>query len=45
VLFALLVSSPQVSAALFGVADVVFTLLGGSPELARGGLALFLFWR
>lgn len=32
VLFALLVSSPQVSAALFGVADVVFTLLGAHPN-------------
>lgn len=44
-LFAVLVSSSQVSGVLFAVADVVFTALGGSTGLAALGQALFLFWR
>ena len=44
-LFAVLISSSQVSGVLFDVGDAVFTAVGGSTGLAGAGQHLFVFWR
>ena len=44
-LFVLIIGVPGVSAALFGLGNVVFTALGGDGWLAVAGYERWFFWR